>query len=389
MPEQHALLSASGAHRWLSCTPSARLETQFPDKGSESATEGTLAHSIAELKLRKYLGTISPQKYRAESKKLAENEKYSHEMETYTDSYIEFIKDKAAEYATKPFIVPEQKLDFSNIVPEGFGTSDCVMIGSGKLVIIDLKYGQGVKVEAKMNPQMLLYAVGAVNEFAICYPINVIEVCIFQPRIDNIDTYTVTREFLDVWANGIKPIAEKAYKGEGEFNPSPDGNGWCRFCRAKSLCRARAAFSEEPYEKSGGTAPELLSREEIGEILKRTDAIKKWIADLEEWSLSELLAGNDVPGWKAVEGRSVRQFSDTDAAFKHLLDSGYDEAVLYERKPITLTTVEKLLGKKDFEAQLSEFVIKPPGKPTLAQATDKRAAITNKTTAAEAFGSAE
>ena len=385
MPEQHALLSASGAHRWLSCTPSARLETQFPDKGSDFAAEGTLAHSLAELKVRKYIGTISAQKYRAEFKKIAENEKYTPEMDTHTDSYLEFIKDKAAEYDTKPFIVPEQRLDFSNIVPEGFGTGDCIMIGGGVLMVIDFKYGQGVKVEAKMNPQMLLYAVGALNAFSMLYDIHTVTMHIFQPRIDNIDTYTVTREFLDVWANGIKSIAEKAYKGEGEYN----AGDWCRFCRAKSLCRARAAFSEEPYEKSGGAAPELLSREEIGNILKRADAIKKWISDLEEWSLSELLAGNDVPGWKAVEGRSVRQFSDTDAAFKHLVDSGYDEAVLYERKPITLTAVEKLLGKKDFEAQLSEFVIKPPGKPTLAQATDKRAAITNKTTAAEAFGSAE
>ena len=385
MPEQHALLSASGAHRWLSCTPSARLETQFPDKGSDFAAEGTLAHSLAELKVRKYIGTISAQKYRAEFKKIAENEKYNPEMDTHTDSYLEFIKDKAAEYDTKPFIVPEQRLDFSNIVPEGFGTGDCIMIGGGVLMVIDFKYGQGVKVEAKMNPQMLLYAVGALNAFSMLYDIHTVTMHIFQPRIDNVDTYTVTREFLDIWADSIKPIAEKAYKGEGEYN----AGDWCRFCRAKSLCRARAAFSEEPFEKTGGASPELLSREEIGDILKRADAIKKWIADLEEWSLSELLAGNEVPGWKAVEGRSVRQFSDTDAAFKHLVDSGYDEAVLYERKPITLTAVEKLLGKKDFEAQLSEFVIKPPGKPTLAQATDKRAAITNKTTAAEAFGSAE
>lgn len=382
MPEQHALLSASGAHRWLSCTPSARLETQFPDKGSDSATEGTLAHSIAELKLRKYLGTISAQKYRAEFKKLTESEKYSREMDTYTDGYIEFIKDKAAEYDAKPFIVPEQKLDFSNIVPEGFGTSDCVMIGGGVLMVIDFKYGQGVKVEAKMNPQMMLYAVGALNAFSMLYDIHTVAMHIFQPRIDNIDTYTVTREFLDVWANGIRPIAEKAYSGQGDYN----AGDWCRFCRAKNLCRARAAFSEEPYKTTNGAAPELLSREEIGEILKKTDAIKKWIADLEEYALSELLSGNDVPGWKAVEGRSNRQFTDTDAAFKYLIDNGYDEAVLYERKPITLTAVEKLLGKKDFETQLSEFIIKPPGKPTLAPDSDKRAAITNKTTAAEAFG---
>ena len=383
MPEQHAFLSASGAHRWLNCPPSVKLESQFPDKGSESAAEGTLAHKIGENKVLKYLGLMTAQKYRSEFKKLTLDPKYTPEMDTYTDGYLDFIKDRAAEFKSKPSIFVEQEVKFDHIVPEGFGTCDCVIIGSDKLVIVDLKYGKNPqnKIFAKDNPQLMLYALGAINEFFYIH-INTVEMCIFQPRLDHIDSYTITREALEAWADSVKPIAEKAYKGEGEYN----AGDWCRFCRAKNKCRKYTEYCLQPYEDTNGSAPELLAIDEIGEILKKADAIKKWVTDIEEYALSEILAGNTIPGWKAVEGRSVRQFTDTDAAFKALINSGIDEAVLYERKPIALTAVEKLLGKKDFEAQLSEFIIKPPGKPTLAPETDKRTAITNKTTAAEAFG---
>lgn len=382
MPEDHAMLSASGAHRWLHCTPSAKLEEQLPERTSEYADEGRLAHALGELKLRKHFTPVKPSEYKKLLKDIQDNPQYTNEMNSHTDSYLDLIKDVAASYASKPYVAIEQRIDFSHIVPGGFGTGDCIVIGGDHLHIIDLKYGQGVPVTAEDNPQMKLYALGALYIFSLLYNVENVTLTIFQPRLNATSTWGITKAELEEWGESIKPIAQRAFEGQGEYC----AGDWCRFCRAKNLCRARAVFSQEPFDQYKGYKPPLISAAEVGVILQRADVIKRWITDLEEWALSEILDGRAVPGWKAVEGRSVRQFADTDTAFKAIQSAGYDEAILYERKPITLTAVEKLLGKTKFDELLTSHVIKPPGKPTLAPDTDKREAFTNRVTAADVFG---
>jgi len=378
----HALLSASGAERWLNCTPAPRLEEQFPDTRSEYAAEGSLAHTIAELKLRKqFVEPISTRKFNQALKALQKSELYQEEMLRYTDEYIDYISSIVHGFSSPPYIAAEKRLDFSTYVREGFGTGDCIIIGGEVLHVIDFKYGKGVPVSAEENPQMKLYGLGAYREYSFLYPISRVKMTIVQPRLDSISEYEIGAEELLNWGESIKPIAEKAFTGEGEFKSGE----WCRFCRAKSLCRARSDFNMS-LEEYNRMKPPLISDEEVGQILTRSRDLAKWVENLEEYALSTCLAGGTIPGWKAVEGRSNRAFSDVDLAFKALTDSGTDEAVLYERKPITLTKVEELLGKKQFNELLSGFIVKPPGKPTIAPEGDKRQAITNQITPEEAFG---
>jgi hypothetical protein len=379
---EHAILSASGAYKWLHCTPSARLEEQFPETTSVYAEEGCLAHAIAELKLRKlYTEPMGTRKFNAALKKLQAHELYQEEMLHYTDAYVEFIQSIVHQFNTPPHVAIEKRLDLRSYVPESFGTGDCIIIGGRTLHIIDFKYGKGVPVTAEDNPQMLLYALGALDAYWMLYEIDSVMMSIVQPRLDNTDTDEMCAADLRGWGESIKPIAQRAWNGEGECVPGEH----CRFCKAKAQCRARSE-AHTALEAFDGKLPPLLSNEEIGDILKRAQQLKTWVSQLEEYALSEVLIGNEIPGWKAVEGRSIRQFVDTDAAFKVMKAAGYDEALLYERKPITLTSVEKLLGKSKFNELLIEHVNKPPGKPTLVPESDNREAITNKTTAEEAFG---
>lgn len=369
---KHAILSASSAHRWLVCTPSARLEETFPESTSEYAEEGRLAHNIAELKLRKYfIEPMSPRSFNNRLKKFKEHELYQDEMLRHTDTYMEYIQSIVHSFSSPPYIAVEKKLDFSSYVPEGFGTGDCIIIGGSVLWVIDLKYGKGVSVSAENNPQMMLYALGAYEAYNFLYPIETVKMAIVQPRLDSISEWEISINDLLYWAtNTVMGAAQKAWTGEGEYV----SGGHCQFCRAKSLCRARAEFNMA-LEEYRGMKPPLISNEEVGQILAKAQDLVKWVKDLEEYALAECLVGNEIPGWKAVEGRSVRQFTDQDEAFKVLIENGIDEAMLYERKPITLAATEKLLGKKKFEELLSEFVERPPGKPTLVPETDKREPI--------------
>lgn len=377
----HALLSASGADRWINCPPSARLEEQFEDTTSDFAREGTLAHEIAELKLRKHFtDPMSTRTFNTRLNKLKKEELYQDEMLGYTDTYLEYIKGVVYGYANSPHIAVEARLDFSHIVPDGFGTGDCLIIGGDTLHVIDFKYGKGVSVSAEDNPQMMLYALGALQKYAMLYGINTIKIVIAQPRLDSISEWEISDTDLVAWGESIKPIAQLAFDGKGEFKAGDH----CKFCRAKAQCRARTD-TMTALEAFGLSKPPLISDEEVGSILKTAQTLKSWVSDLEGYALKALLSGKDINGWKAVEGRSNRQFDDTDKAFETIKASGIDEALLYERKPITLTAVEKLLGKKDFTEILSEHIIKPPGKPTLAPETDKRDAITLQTTAKDAF----
>lgn len=380
----HALLSASGAHRWLVCTPSAKLEEDFPDTTSEAAREGTLAHELAELKARHYFYTpdFGKKKYTTRANKLKKEDLWKDEMERYTDEYLDYLKVTALNLNTAPYVAIEQKLDLGNWIPEGFGTADCVMVYGNTVHVFDFKYGKGVQVDAEQNPQMLLYALGAYAAYKMLYPIEQICMTIVQPRIDHVSEWTCTLEELLSFGEKVKERAALAIEGKGEYHPDEKA---CRFCRAKAQCRARSDFNVKKAFNIGEMPP-LISAEEAGKRLLELQDIVKYQKDLLEWALSECLAGKDVPGWKAVEGRSVRDWSDMDAAFDKLIKSEMTmEEMLYEKKPLTLAQVEKLIGKKDFQDAVGEFVVKKSGKPALVKESDKREAITNIVTAEEAF----
>lgn len=380
----HALLSASGAHRWMVCTPSAKLEEGFPDTTSEAAREGTLAHELAELKARHYFYTpdFGKKKYTTRTNKLKKEDLWKDEMERYTDEYLDYLKVTALNLNTAPYVAIEQKLDLGNWIPEGFGTADCVMVYGNTVHVFDFKYGKGVQVDAEQNPQMMLYALGAYAAYKMLYPIEQICMTIVQPRIDHVSEWTCTLEELLSFGEKVKEKAALAIEGKGEYHPDEKA---CRFCRAKAQCRARSDFNVKKAFNIGEMPP-LISAEEAGKRLLELQDIVKYQKDLQEWALSECLAGKDVPGWKAVEGRSVRDWSDMDAAFDKLIKSEMTmEEMLYEKKPLTLAQVEKLIGKKDFQDTVGEFVVKKSGKPTLVKESDKREAITNTVTAEEAF----
>lgn len=386
IPErEHALLSASSSHRWLHCTPSARLEETLPEATSEYAEEGRLAHAIAELKLRKHFTPMGPKAFSNALKKLQADPRYAPEMLAHTDTYLEYIQQTCHAYDRQPHVAIERRLDYSHIAPEGFGTGDCIIIGGKTLWVVDFKYGAGVPVSAEQNPQMMLYALGALQAYGLLYDIEQVCMAIVQPRLDSISEHSMPVNELRTWGEGIRPIAQKAYEGKGEYCPGD----WCRFCRAKGKCRAQAetyTATISALEAFGGARPPLITNEELGEILLRAQPIAAWLATLEECALKAILRGEPVQGWKAVEGRSNRAFRDTDEAFKQLIAAGYNEAALYTRKPLTLTEVEKLLQtKKQFDELLGQYIIKPPGKPTLVPETDKREAINLTPTAADAF----
>lgn len=382
----HALLSASGAHRWLLCTPSAMLEEQFPDTTSEAAREGTLAHELAELKVRNYFNPadISKRKLNAQIKKMKENELWQDEMLGHTDTYIDYIRDVSIKLPSQPYVAVEKRLDLSAYVPEGFGTADCIMLQGEDLFVLDFKYGKGVPVSAEENPQMMLYALGAYRAYCFLYPISRIHMAIIQPRLDNISEWECTLNDLLKFGQRVSERAALAAKGAGDFCP---GEKQCRFCRAKQRCRARADHNVRvAFSPDKGKMPPLITNEEVGRYLSEGEDVAKWLSDLKEWALAECLAGKQVPGWKAVEGRGSRDWTDMDAAFEKLTKSGMtEEAMLWEKKPLTLAQVEKMVGKKDFQDAVGEFVVKKPGKPALVKESDKREAITNRVTAAEAF----
>lgn len=370
----HAILSASGASKWMACTPSARLEEQFPDSTSEYAKEGTLAHELCELKVRKNL--IEPmhtRTYNSKLKKLKEHELWQDEMDKHTDTYLEYIQGLVHSYNCTPAVMVEKKVDFSSYVPDGFGTADCIIIAEGTLHVIDFKYGKGVAVSAENNPQMKLYGLGAYLEYSFLYAISKVKMTIVQPRLDDISECEISTTELMEWAEEVvKPLADMAYKGEGTYIA---GNH-CKFCRAKATCRERARMNLE-VAKFDFKKPPLLSDEEVGEALKQAQDLAKWAEDLKDYALAESLKGKLIPGWKAVEGRGSRVFTDNEEALKVLIGSGIDETMLYERKQLTLAQIEKVLGPKQFKELVGNMVEKSPGKPTLVLDTDKREAITN------------
>lgn len=375
MPDTHSLLSASAAKRWLSCPPSARLTENMPDTASEYAAEGTLAHALGELKLRRKFEIMKKSAYDKALKEIKANPLYSPEMDGYTDGYLDYVAALMHSYKAKPYIAIEKRLDYSHVAPGGFGTGDCVIMCGGELHVIDLKYGRGVPVSAEDNPQLKLYALGALREYELLYDIRTVTLHIVQPRTeDGNSSWNIARGELEAWGESIKPIAQLAYEGKGEFSCGDH----CRFCKARQTCRARADFM---LSEAGFTSlpPELLSDEELGRILERARLFANWLTDVENYALSAILGGRTITGFRVVEGVSRRRITDVYKAFEELKNRGYDEALLYERKPLGLTELEKLLGGKKKLAELIGGYIEKPqptlgpqGKPTLVSADDKR-----------------
>ena len=385
MPTQHALLSASSAHRWLHCTGSPLLEKEFPDTTSVYAQEGTLAHELCELKLKKYTTVMPKGTYTRAHNKIMKSELWQNEMEGTSEAYLEYVKGIMLACEIAPAVLIEKRVDFSRYVPEGFGTADCLILAGDTLHVIDYKHGKGVVVDADHNPQMMLYALGAMSELSLLYRFKFVHMTIVQPRVNNISEFTMTADELVEWGESVvKPRAEAAISGNGTF----EAGDWCRFCRAKQQCKTRYESNDSLYpELSAQHDPRLITLDELGEYLRRGRDMAAWLEDMKEYALSESLAGADVPGWKAVEGRGSRAFTDTDEAVDILIKNGIDESVLYERRVLTLAQMEKAVGKKAFGEIVGNLVVKNPGKPTLVEESDKRPKITNQPTAADVFNS--
>ena len=372
-PERHALLGASKAHQWMACPPSAMFEKLFVEPPtSEAAEEGRVAHELAEDHLTKRLAgkkVTTPKKFR-------DNPLYKPAMEEHVSTYCDVIQETMTAMqltGADPIIYLEQELDLSAWIPEGFGTADCVLIGDGKLHVFDFKYGKGVPVFAEENPQLKLYGLGALEEFGMLYDISEVVLHIIQPRLDSITEWSVSRETLEKWGKFVvKPVAEKAFKGEGEFSP---GEEQCRWCRAKDSCKAynshmlelcKARFDDLGEERN----PNELSEEEIVDLLKNVSAIKSWANRVQEYAQEQALNGRQWPGFKLVEGQSRRKIVDEAEVITILDDHGFTTDKIC--RLIGITDLEELVGKKQLQELIGDHIIKPQGKPTLVPKSDKR-----------------
>ncbi len=384
----HAKLSASGAKRWMTCPPSVRLEEDFEDRTSEAAEEGTAAHELSELYLQRHFEQITKRQFTIRYNKFQkENDWFSESMDEYVKVYVDTVIERANEaYAQSPdaLVLLEERLDFSKWVPEGFGTGDVVIVADGLIEVIDLKYGKGVPVSAEGNPQMRLYALGAINGYELLYETEQVNMTIVQPRLDSISTDSLQAEDLLEWAETeVRPAADLAANGEGDFCPTDEA---CRFCKAKAVCSARADKNLE-MAKYEFAKPDTLSHEDIGKVLMEAEELKRWATDVQTYALVQAENhGTKFPGWKLVEGRSNRKYSDEEAVEEVLLNSGYNKDTIYEpMKIFGITKLEKSIGKKAFGDLLSGLVIKPAGKPALVHESDKRPELNSTDSAIEDF----
>lgn len=384
MPELHAKLSSSASKRWLGCPGSVKLSEHYPNGSSIYADEGTIAHGVAEGMISKDDKIV--QKYKVEADKFyGEHPELNGtflEMKMILQPYVDYVFEEYAEQVHEDEaaqLMTEERVDLTEYIPGGFGTSDVVILRQGRLHIIDLKYGKGVSVSAEDNPQLKLYALGTLARFDMLYDIEDVVMTIYQPRLDNVSTDTIKAKDLYAWGEEvIKPGAQLALSEDAPVH----AGDWCQFCPARYDCKERARDAMELQKYLGQM---VLSPEEIAEILGKIDRLTKFAEDIKESALTKALDGEEIPGWKVVEGRSIRKYVGSEEEIVRQCEgAGYDQALLYERKLLTITNMEKLMGKKQFAEVLGAYVEKPEGKPTLAPESDKRPAITNNS-AAEDF----
>lgn len=383
MPNAHALLSPSAAHRWIHCTPSVRLEEGVRDEGSDFAAEGTLAHAIASRKILETLGRPHDEQDR-EIGELRERY-YSEEMEGYTDTYRSIVLEKFNEAKTRSKdaqLLVEVRLDFGAFLPDAFGTADAVIIADDLMEVIDFKYGKGVKVDADHNPQMMIYALGALDEFLLDYDIKRVRMTIVQPRIDNLSECGMMVGELAAWRTvTLKPAAEKAFAGVGDQVPGE----WCQFCKVRATCSAIAEKARQICNEDFREA-RLISDEDIPGLLPLVPVLKGWLEDFASHALQRALDGATIKGYKLVEGRSIRQVTDQDALLGALLVKGYQRDDLLKKPELkAIGELEKLVGKKAFAEIGKPWLVKPQGKPTLAEESDKRPVWKPKESASEDF----
>ena len=360
-PKGHALLSASSSERWLRCPPSARLCESYDDKGSNYAAEGTDAHELCEYKLRKALGMEA----KDPTEKLTW---FSEEMADCASGYAAYILEQveaAKQNCADPVVLIEQRVDFSRWVESGFGTADCIIIADGTLHVCDYKHGMGIIVNSKKNSQLQCYCLGALELFDGIYDIDTVRMTIYQPRRSNISTYELSKDELYRWADEVlKPTADLAFAGDGNFLCGE----WCGFCKAKHDCRARADANME-LARYDFKLPPLLTDEEVEEILTRVDDLVTWATDIKEYALQQAISGKEWNGWKLVEGRSNRKYTNETAVANTVSSAGFDP---YDHKVLGVTAMQKLLGKSRFDELLAAYIEKPQGKPTLVPESDKR-----------------
>ena len=395
-PEAHATLSASASGPWLNCPQYIKVQAMYPETTSPYAEAGRLAHAIAEYKARCYFcEPVGERGYNARLKEFRKDPAYDPGMDEATDLYLETLKAQALTFPSAPFVALETRVDYSEYAPGGFGTADCIMIGGDRIVICDYKNGAGVPVEAENNSQMMLYALGALQTFRAIYgdTIQQAHLVIIQPHAGGVKEWDTTVDELVHWGREVVvPSAQRALAGE---DPACPGD-WCRFCRGKSQCAARAKqmlevgqqYQQAPAAGSAKVPADysgpLLTDVEVGAALSAAAGLVAWYKDLQDYALLACLDGREIPGFKAVEGRGSRDWVDLDTAFKTLQERGVAEALLWERKPVTAPALEKALGKKVFAEAADGLIVKQPGKPTLAPESDKRPPYN---AAAAAFGS--
>ena len=372
MPSQHSrLFPPSAANRWLNCPGSVLATKDLPDTTSPYAEEGTLAHELAEIKVKLEFGQIGTYEYGKRHEKISAHRLYQKEMEEHTDRYLDQIREYINALSDPdPMVMVEQRVDMTKWAEGSFGTADCLIAFDGGLAVFDFKYGKGVPVDAARNPQLMMYGLGAYNLVRYLYRVDFVDLNIVQPRLGRYSMYHVDIGELLEWGDAVEHKAKAALSGAADTY----AGDWCRFCKLKAACRTRAESAIEAVEdfREIAASVDQLDLITLGGLLDKGKELDAWVRDAEEYALAQALQGEKIGGHKLVAGRGKRTWSDEDSALKALIAAGIEKSDLYKTEPYTLAQIEKKLGKKAFGDTVGDFVVKAPGKPTLVKDTDPR-----------------